>query len=54
MFPLHLCPPRHHQSRRRLFRLGAATGQAPQAAVEAATIAGLGESSTQEEDAAQD
>eukprot|EP00964_Phaeocystis_antarctica_P009393 scaffold5085_cov73-Phaeocystis_antarctica.AAC.3 len=36
------------RDRRRLFRLGAAPAQAPQAAVEAATIAGRGEGGTQE------
>eukprot|EP00964_Phaeocystis_antarctica_P147304 scaffold113845_cov72-Phaeocystis_antarctica.AAC.2 len=34
---------------RRLFRLGAAPAQAPQAAVDAATVAGRGEGGTQEE-----
>ena len=38
------------RDRRRLFRLGAAPAQAPQAAVDAATIAGRGEGGTQEGD----
>eukprot|EP00964_Phaeocystis_antarctica_P030402 scaffold17170_cov62-Phaeocystis_antarctica.AAC.4 len=42
------------RDRRRLLRLGAAPTQAPQAAVDAATIAGRGEGGTQEEDDAQD
>eukprot|EP00964_Phaeocystis_antarctica_P003974 scaffold2123_cov69-Phaeocystis_antarctica.AAC.2 len=36
------------RDRRRLFRLGAAPAQAPQAAVDAATVAGRGEGGTQE------
>eukprot|EP00964_Phaeocystis_antarctica_P057649 scaffold34127_cov77-Phaeocystis_antarctica.AAC.3 len=41
------------RDRRRLLRLGAAPAQAPQAAVDAATVAGRGEGGTQEEGGAQ-